>query len=156
LDEIIVIKRDTIVSEFPVSIDMTITQMKRLIDAYWTDVSGYSLHSLEDIFDFVRNIPYVKDVDQAGGNGAEEVVMRPEFAIQNGSDCDDKTVLMASFLKNAGYQWRIVTVSYNPSTLEHVHTYAEVLVDGQWMPMDATYEQNMMFYEHPYSQKKVW
>jgi len=151
-----VIRGSLIVTEFPVSIEETIQQMKRLIESYWADVSGYALYSLDEIFDFVRRIPYVKDVDQPDGNRAEEVLQRPSITIANGGDCDDKVVLMAALLRNADIPCRIVTVAYNPSTLEHVHTYIEVLLDGQWQPMDATYEENMIFYEHPYAEKKVW
>jgi len=150
------IRRDIIVSEHEVSVEATIYQMKRLIDSYYTDVSGYGLTDLEAMFNFVKDIPYVKDVDQPDGNFAEEVVQRPELVIQNSGDCDDKTVLMASFLKNAGYQWRIVTVAFDPRTMEMVHTYCEVYLDGQWLPMDATYAENEIFVEQCYVKKKVW
>lgn len=150
------IRRNPILSEYEPTLELTISEMKRLIDLYSSDVQQYQLRDLDEIFNFVKNIPYVKDADQSDGNYAEELLQRPIFTIENGGDCDDKVILIGAFLKNAGYHFRIVTVAYDPLTRVHVHTYVEVMIDGQWLPVDATYSRNELFYEHPYIDKKVW
>lgn len=87
------------------------------------------------IYDWVvRNIRFVKDpVNQ-------ETVSTARWTLTNGfGDCDDiNAVLLPVLLGAAGYRTRLVTVAGHPGApRQFTHVYAEVLLRGRWIPVDA-------------------
>jgi hypothetical protein len=129
---------------------VTISEMYRLADEYRGDIEGFNLQSVRDVFDYVKNIPFVPDA----ATGYDEFLRRPLTTI-NGGDCDDKTILSIVALSNIGVPARIVTTSYKlDGEMEHV--YLEVFINGKWQPFDPTYKTNKIFWERPYTKKIIW
>jgi hypothetical protein len=125
----------------------TVGEMKRLIRTYASDTDRYGFKNVFDVFDFVRRIPYVRDVDA----GYDELLKRPSAGARSG-DCDDKTIFAAAALSGLGIGSRIVAVSYR-TDLQLGHVYLEVFTGGEWKPFDATYPENRIFEERPYTRK---
>src|SRR5207245_10835491 len=86
--------------------------------------------------------------------GVDECLKRPEYGVIEG-DCDDKAILAGAMLSRISIPWRIVTVSYRPDNVQS-HVYLEVCINGQYLPFDATYPANQIFWELPYTKKIVW
>lgn len=122
--------------------DQTGVQMYRLIDQYSGDIdrikiNGKPLSSLNmfQYFDFVKNIPYRKDIK------AIEVVGRPEKIIQSrksGMDCKKKSILISSYLKQRNIPFRLIASSKREDKRIH-HVFPQMCVNGVWYNMDATY-----------------
>jgi transglutaminase-like putative cysteine protease len=123
--------------------DQTGREMYRLIDQYSGDI--HSIHvkgvplsrlNLFDFFDFVRNIPYRKDIKGI------EVVSRPAKIIDSknvGMDCKKKSILISAYLKHRGIPFRLIASSKRPDKRIH-HVFPQMKIDGKWLNMDATYK----------------
>src|SRR5690348_15235618 len=90
----------------------------------------------------LANIRFVNDpvgVDQDGTINAKETLRTPETTLNIAAgDCDDFTVLMSTLLQSIGLSTRIITVASDPSDpSQFTHVYPEVLIDGEWIPVDA-------------------
>ena len=85
------------------------------------------------LFKYVRDhIRYVRDIE-----GVETLQTPPATIDLEAGDCDDKSTLLAALLASIGYQSRFVAVGYRqPDSYQHV--YVEALLDGEWVPLDAT------------------
>ena len=71
-------------------------------------------------------------------------------------DCDDFTVLLCAAAEVLGAPCRIVTVSTRKDR-EPSHVYAEALVGGQWLGMDATVQGASLGWKPAYvTDKKIW
>jgi len=122
--------------------DQTGVEMYRLIDQYSGDidrikVNGKPLSSLNmfEYFDFVKNIPYRKEIK------AIEVVGRPEKIIQSrksGMDCKKKSILISSYLKKRNIPFRLIASSKREDKRIH-HVFPQMCINGKWYNMDATY-----------------
>lgn len=125
--------------------DQTGKEMYRLIDQYSGDIDfihtrqGVPLSSLNlfEYFDFVKNIPYRRDIQGI------EVVSRPAKIIDNksvGMDCKKKSILISAYLKNRGIPFRLIASSKRPDKRIH-HVFPQMKIDGRWHNMDATYSE---------------
>jgi hypothetical protein len=100
-----------------------------------TPLSELSLH---DYFNFVRRLPYRRDV------APFEVVMRPRSIIANsmgGIDCKKKGTLLLAYLYGKygrQYPTRLISVSTRPDGKIH-HVFPQIYVSGKWRNLDATY-----------------
>lgn len=142
-------------STYPLDVEETVSHMKRLASAYAEDLRPLRLHTVEQVFDYVKSLPYTRDSQSAECHGCDECVKRPGYVALLGGDCDDHAVVAAAALSLIGVPWRVVTTSYSLSgSMEHV--YLEVLVGDNWLPFDATYSTGVLFAERPYTLKKVW
>jgi len=122
--------------------DRTGREMYRLIDQYSGDidfihVKGKPLSSfnLFEYFDYVKNIPYRKDIKGI------EVVSRPAKIINNkdvGMDCKKKSILISAYLKSRNIPFRLIASSKRPDKRIH-HVFPQMKIDGKWLNMDATY-----------------
>lgn len=66
-----------------------------------------------------------------------ELIHTPEKLLEiRSGDCDDFTVFLASLLGAVGYETRVAIVG--PGKDVWSHTFPEVLLDGNWVPLDAT------------------
>ena len=110
-------------------------------------------HGEEDLFvvatklaNWVRNeVEYdLSTVTQNPNQNASEVFISREGV------CQEVTILYASMMRSLGVPTRVVT-GYSHSTSEEIeafigdtwagHAWAEVLIDGNWVPFDLTYDQ---------------
>ena len=123
----------------------------RLAQDCSADLPDEWCESLEGAFDRARQVPYFRDADSGG---AGEVIKRPMYGMLGG-DCDDKAVLIGAACERLGIPWRIVTTSRRPNKSIH-HVYNEVNIDGDWLPVDATYAKNELFVAKPTTKKIVW
>lgn len=84
------------------------------------------------IFDYVQNdIRYVRDI-----SGTETLHTAERVFEQQAGDCDDKAILLASYLKTIGHPVRFVAVGFEPGHFSHVIT--ETLIGNKWVPLDPT------------------
>lgn len=137
------------------SLARTIDKMYRLMQQHIPDVKNLGWRSVTDVFNAVKSVPYTPDVDAAECLGADECVKRPGYTLALGGDCDDKTILAGAGLMNLGVPVRIVTTSYREDG-QMQHVYLEIFIEGNWYPFDATYPENALFMEAPYTAKQVW
>ena len=135
----------------------TAKEMYRIIEKYWRDLKRFSVTvnkrnvpltelTIEQFFNFLRKIPYTKDVKPI------EVVARPRYllnAAMAGLDCKKKSILMASYLRSNGHNYRLVGSSNRRNKNIH-HVFPQVLTKGGWQNLDATYPQYK-----PYQKKRV-
>lgn len=125
----------------------TAAEMRRLTLNYWRDLGRWLDAPFIEYFNFVCALPYKSDPEQI------ETISRPAFTLCENygpRDCDDKAVLIASWLHGHGIKARFVGVS----TLEncelcHVFTQAETAAGG--IDIDATYNEfHGMLGNYPY------
>ena len=106
------------------------------------------------IFDWVRrHVRFTRDPTGVEGLRSADTTLRLGIA-----DCDCFSVLMCSLLGAIGHRTRLVTISNQPSDPEQFsHIFPEVLLDGQWIPMDAG-RKNPAFGKGPRSffRKRIW
>ena len=107
------------------------------------------------IFGWVlHNIRFTKDPVDI------ESVKDAKWTLVHGiGDCDDiNAVLLPALLMSAGHPVRLVTVSNQPSAPEAFsHIYAEVKIQGSWIPVDAA-RSGARFGKGPsrWFRKRVW
>lgn len=88
---------------------------------------------VERLFDYVQShVRYTQDINDV------ETVSTPQKTLAGLiGDCDDQSVLFATFCETVGYPTRFVIAGYNtPGMLEHV--YVQVCIDGEWVDADCT------------------
>jgi transglutaminase-like putative cysteine protease len=100
----------------------------------------------------LRNIRYVPEVDET---------LRPveEILRVRAGDCDDiNGILLPSLLLSVGIPARLVTVAVEPDAPNAFsHIYAEALIDGEWIALDAA-RPGARFGREPehYFRKRIW
>ncbi len=123
--------------------DQTGSAMHRLIRMYGSDVDRIttpqgrplSATDLPSAYDFVRKIPYRRDVKPI------EVIVRPAKIARysaEGMDCKKKAILLASYLRRRGIPYRLVATSRRTDRRIH-HVFPQINIAGQWFNLDATY-----------------
>jgi hypothetical protein len=127
-------------------------EMNRLIKTYSKDVNNIMVKrnnevcplsklSLDEAFDYVKNIPYRQDTAPV------EVVSRPAFIAKNssvGMDCKKKAILLSAYLHNRGIPYRLIASSKKLSGRIH-HVFPQVQLAGNWYNFDATYSNYKPF-----------
>lgn len=132
----------------------TARRIKHLIETFYTDLDlcfiqdgnrlkRLSKLSLQEFFDFVKNIPYRRDPRPL------EIVSRPYYIIKHrklGHDCKKKSVLCGSYLRMKNYKYRAIGSSSRPDKKIH-HIFMQLLdpKDQQWKNVDATYPHYNLF-----------
>lgn len=139
----------------PLDLDRTVSEIKRLATVYTADVAGLGWHSIHDVFEGVKRIPYRKDETAPECVGSIECVKRPGLTLALGGDCDDKVVVAGAALNLLGVPWRIVTASYADDGVM-THVYLEVLIGGRWFPFDPTSPDTVLGEEIPARSKAIW
>ena len=122
---------------------------------YKGDLIPVSGLPLQEFYMRVRSIPFQID------NKPVELLLRPCycFALANagrGLDCKKKAVLMASWInENMGRKhFRFVATSNRPDR-RITHTYPEIKINGEWLPLDATYQTNKIFIKNGITKKVI-
>lgn len=112
------------------------------------DISGISL---KEFFEIVKTRRYYDFEDIIG-----EIIQRPAITLLNGGDCDDKAILIASFIKE-----------FMPNTIQYFkaikyknnyeHVYNTIQINNKKIPIDATYPDHRFAYEkQPYDSAIYW
>lgn len=112
--------------------------------------SGAPSHDIpaqvDAIFTFVRDTIYFLN-DPAG----TEWLQSPRATLSFGvGDCDDRATLLAAMLRTIGVttQFRVIAADpRRPATFSHVYVVANVR--GRAVPLDPTYQDNVMGFELP-------
>ena len=122
----------------------TVKEIKYAVNSFSGDLYGFPGlmgRGIEEFYDFVKRIPYTKDIKNI------EVVSRPKYLLQNfpALDCKKKSILMGSYMKNkyGPGSYRYVLSSNRPDG-QICHIFTQVRVEGDnWINADATYPQNI-------------
>ena len=78
-----------------------------------------------------RNIRYVRDV------AGIETLTTPEFTFnQRAGDCDDQSMLVATWLMQTGHPCRFVAVGPTLEALQHV--FVQTRIGPQWVAVETT------------------
>lgn len=139
-------------SEDLTSKEQTGAEMHRLINTYYNDVNNtivsngekylpLSELTVEEAFDFVKNLPYKVDTAPI------EIVSRPSILIKNSSnglDCKKKSILICSYLKSNGIPFRLIASSQRPDGRIH-HVFPQMKLNKKWCNLDATYPENNIY-----------
>jgi hypothetical protein len=120
----------------------TVTEIKRMIRSFYKDLESFPElvnMSIEQFFDFVKNIPYIRDIKKT------EIVSRPKFLLTvfKALDCKKKSILMGSYmkLKYGDGSYRLCLSSNSPDKVIK-HIFTQINIDGNWINADATYSKN--------------
>lgn len=122
----------------------TAHEMYRLINQYFNDIDDIYVNrngrkipvsqlSIQDFFDMVKNIPYLKDTAPV------EIIKRPIYVHRSmAGDCKKKSILMGAFFKKRGIPYRLIGSSKKKNGRIH-HVFPQAKINGKWRNMDATY-----------------
>ena len=127
-----------------VDVHQTAAEMRRLSCRYCSDLGGWLCVPFLDYYRHICELPYYPDPPEV------ETVSRPLYTLMpdySPRDCDDKSVLIASWLHAHGDPVRFVATSTKPDgTLCHVFVQMQ-----NGLLIDATYPQNAEFLgDYPY------
>lgn len=118
----------------------TARAMYSLVIRFATDLGSYGKLSLQDFFDVVRKIPYLRDTK------GSEVVARPRLIFSEfpAIDCKKKAILMASWMEINKIPWRFISTSMRKDKRIH-HVFAQGFINGEWKNVDPTYSYFRLF-----------
>lgn len=144
------------------NVDNTVLNMYALVNEFYSDprLAVFDNWSLQKIFDYIsKTIPYVPDpvpgqVAFLKGD-AVEALKSPIQTMYNGGDCDDKSILAACIFERKKIPYRFAVVSTKPDKQLH-HVYLEIMHGGKWLPFDPTYKHYKIFWENPFTKKKIY
>ncbi len=122
-----------------VDLQQTATEMYRIAFAWAEDMAPYASMNLQELFDFLKSIPFHADPDDM------ELLQRPWYTINEagqGGDCDDKMICVGAYCNLRGIPFRFVAVSRDHTPLHHVLT--ELYIQGSWQVFDPTYAFNVL------------
>lgn len=108
----------------------TIREMYRLAYDYRDD--AYYFASVDALFNYVKNLPYVDDMTACG---AHECLKRPRITAAVGGDCDDKAIYAGAALYRMQIPFEFVTQ-------DGKHVYIRYASPTGWKKFDATYSRN--------------
>lgn len=132
----------------------TARRIKHLVEQFYTDLDlcfvqrgnrlvPLSKITLQEFFDFVKNIPYRKDPKPI------EIVARPYYIVKHrklGMDCKKKAVAIGAFLRMKNFKYRAIGSSNRPDQKVH-HIYLQLFDpdEMEWKNVDATYSHYKLF-----------
>lgn len=142
-------------------VDDTIKNVFKLIlkNSNNKKLSYFDNKSLKDIFDFIsKDVRYITDPLDVkyleGGN--IELLRSPQTTMTELlGDCDDKAILFGSLLNRFNIPFRLAVMS-NKQNKKYHHIYPEALINNKWKTLDATYNNNKIFEEKPFTAKQVY
>lgn len=133
--------------------EQTGEELRRMIETYHRDLDNAyivrrlgkpevaSQSSFINFFNSVSSIPFKKDLYQY------EVAARPLSILSDfprGIDCKKKSILMGSWARCNGVQYKLIASSTRPDRAIH-HVFPMFMLDGKWVPVDATYPGSIPF-----------
>lgn len=126
----------------------TANKMVVLVKKYYADIGTKAEWPLIRFFDYVKKLPYHPDPKN------NEVISRPKFLMQPNwfaRDCDDKSILLASWLEANKVPWKFVASSTKKNKVLH-HVFVVAKMKNRNVVLDATYPKNT-FGEVPHLEK---
>lgn len=121
-------------------VQQTATEMYRIAFAWQEDMAPYASMSLQELFDLLKNIPFLADPKDT------ESLHRPWFTLNqigDGRDCDDKAIATGAWCHLRGIKFRFVAVSRLANIPLH-HVLTEMYLNGRWFEFDPTYAFNVL------------
>jgi len=118
--------------------------------AFYPDLGNHIDTTLTQFFNFVKNIPYIEDMDRA------ELISRPKYLLHRrnfaGLDCKKKATLIGAWLNAHGLipgkDWHLVAISERPDKEIH-HVFVQARFNKQWKNLDPTYPEYKIFDPKP-------
>jgi hypothetical protein len=125
--------------------------MVGVVEQYYLDLSRFQSTPILEFYRRVRAIPYCVEF------GVYQNLQRPGYTL-NGhgpfTACANKAIAIASYLKLKQIPYRFKIVSDEIGEPFH-HVFAEGFFDGNWVPMDATYPDNVFGQEQNWISSEV-
>jgi hypothetical protein len=122
--------------------------MRYMVERYHKDMMPYAWFTLPEIFNKIKNVPFVADPDD------RELLMRPNILFTRGGDCDDKSIALASYCKCVGLPCRFIAARRAGQPVLH-HVFCQVQIGTSWIHADPTYTFNSLGRERePFAEYK--
>jgi transglutaminase-like putative cysteine protease len=83
------------------------------------------------MFELVRTIPYMPE--------KVETLKEPSVTLNDGGDCDDKTILFTAWAIARKLPCRVTLAGLKTEPGIYHHIFPEMYINGKWIPYDATY-----------------
>lgn len=132
--------------------ETTVQECFRLARTYAADVDEYNFRDFVDAYAYVRDLPFIENPPGV------QLVTRPAFCLSPrwrlNRVCVDKTTALGAFAerRRIKYRWAVVGEDLDNSKNPH-HIYPEFFIEGQWIPMDATYPEHCRMGERLYEER---
>ena len=104
-----------------------------------TGTEALSKISFEDYYDFVRKLPYKRDVAPIERVGRPRWIIDEINTAGRGIDCKKKSVLIAAWLHLHGIPYRFIGSSNRADRQIH-HIFPQADFGNGWINVDATYK----------------
>jgi hypothetical protein len=130
------------------TLQKTLNEIERLVKTYYEDCRRFKEMNINEIFDFIKNIPY-----KADPHGIEFVRRPAKMLEANSGDCDDKTVLFLACLKIKGIACGYSIVKGQGKQFFH-HIFPFMVHGNKIIDLDATYPQNIIGMKKNWSMRK--
>ena len=128
--------------------------MRRMVNRFSGDLNNFQVNNLplskmplQTFYEMVKRLPYKKDTDGV------EIITRPLHLLTSpfkGYDCKKKAVLLAAWLKQNNIPFEFIAVSSRQDKKVH-HVLIRALINGSWVSIDPTYQENILFQEKPWT-----
>lgn len=126
-------------------------EMYRLVDTYYHQLGSLALLSFPEFFHFVAGLDYRKET------GRFQFLASPENVLSGNSPvvaCANKSILIGCWCKNQNIPFRFVACTRKPNTAYN-HVFPQMLLNGKWASVDATYPWHVPFSENKYAHSEV-
>lgn len=123
----------------------TVLLMNEMVVEFQSDILIAGIDDLYEFYNFVKNLRYIDYADN-------EVVKRPIYTMTEGGDCDQKTILIACFIREfMPYVKQFYKVIIPEGEENFSHIYNIIYFNGSMWPIDSTYSFCEIFKEFPYT-----
>jgi len=133
-------------------------EMYKLVRRFSGDINHFTHNGkplsqlpISQYYSLVKKVPFRKD------DYGVEIVTRPYHLFASpwrGWDCKKKALAVASWLHENNIPYRFTSVSRRPDGEIH-HVLVEAMKDGEWIPIDATYPENELYQEEPWTNRET-
>ena len=128
-------------------------QMAQIVREHATDAAPWATWSLPEVFEAVKRGGYNREPS----SWRSQVLARPALVVGKRVPvvaCANKAIILAAWAQLRGIPWRLVAVGRVPGAPPH-HVFPEMLIGGEWLPVDATYSWSVLFARKPYAIRLV-
>jgi hypothetical protein len=130
-----------------------LAQMVRIVREHATDAAPWASWTLPEVFEAVKRGGYNREP----ASWRSQVLARPALVVGKRVPvvaCANKAIILASWAHLRGIPWRLVAVGRVHGRPPH-HVFPEMLIGGEWLPVDATYSWSVLFAQKPYAVRLV-
>lgn len=126
----------------------TVEKVFQMAKEYQDDLEKFKDYNFFKFYCLVRSLPYVRDPI------GKETLSRPLYTLnenwKGSRDCDDKTILLVAKAIQDKKPVRAIVCGKNDRP--H-HIYPEIELNGNWIPVDATYPERSVLGKYLYNEK---